>query len=29
LKLEGVEFNGKRIDMERFEHVLKPWEVYR
>jgi methylated-DNA-protein-cysteine methyltransferase-like protein len=29
LKLEGVEFNGKRVDMNRFEYLLKPWEVYR
>ena len=29
LKLEGVQFNGKRVDMERFELSLKPWEVYR
>ena len=29
LKLEGVRFNGKRVDMEKFEHLLKPWEVYR
>jgi methylated-DNA-protein-cysteine methyltransferase-like protein len=29
LRLEGVQFNGKRVDMERFEHSLKPWEVYR
>jgi methylated-DNA-protein-cysteine methyltransferase related protein len=29
LKLEGVRFNGKRVDMERFEHSLKPWEVYK
>jgi methylated-DNA-protein-cysteine methyltransferase-like protein len=28
LKLEGVQFNGKRVDMERFEHSIKPWEVY-
>jgi len=28
LKLEGVEFNGKRVHLERFEHSLKPWEVY-
>ncbi len=28
LTLEGVRFAGKRIDMERFEHSLKPWEVY-
>jgi methylated-DNA-protein-cysteine methyltransferase-like protein len=29
LKLEGVKFNGKRVDMERFEYLLKPWEVYQ
>src|SRR3984893_7811380 len=29
LKLEGVRFIGKRVDMERFEHSLRPWEVYR
>ncbi len=28
LKLEGVKFLGKRVDMESFEHPLKPWEVY-
>lgn len=28
LKLEGVQFNGKRVDMDRFEHSMKPWEVY-
>jgi methylated-DNA-protein-cysteine methyltransferase related protein len=28
LKLEGVQFAGKRVDMERFEYSLKPWEVY-
>lgn len=28
LKLEGVQFNGKRVDMSRFEHPLKPWEIY-
>lgn len=28
LKLEGVQFKGKRVDMDRFEHSLKPWEVY-
>jgi methylated-DNA-protein-cysteine methyltransferase-like protein len=27
LKLEGVQFNGKRVDMERFEYLLRPWEV--
>jgi methylated-DNA-protein-cysteine methyltransferase-like protein len=28
LRMEGVRFRGKRVDMEQFEHVLKPWEVY-
>ena len=28
LKLEGVQFNGKRVDFEKYRHVLKPWEVY-
>jgi len=28
LKLEGVRFRGKSVDMGRFEHALKPWEVY-
>ena len=28
LKLEGVKFKGACVDMDRFEHVLKPWEVY-
>jgi methylated-DNA-protein-cysteine methyltransferase related protein len=28
LKLEGVQLNGKRVDMDRFEHSMKPWEVY-
>ena len=29
LKLEGVRFHGERVDMERFEHALKPWDVYK
>ena len=29
LKLEGVQFSGKRVDMARFTHLLKPWEVHR
>lgn len=29
LKLEGVRFRGKTVDMERFEQTLKPWEVYK
>jgi methylated-DNA-protein-cysteine methyltransferase-like protein len=28
LRMEGVKFRGQRVDMERFEHSLKPWEVY-
>lgn len=28
LKLEGVQFIGKRVDMRRFTHLLKPWEVH-
>src|ERR1700688_5253814 len=29
LKLEGVHFNGKRVDMEHFEYSIKPWEIYK
>lgn len=29
LKLEGVRFNGKRVDMDHFEHFIKPWEIYK
>jgi methylated-DNA-protein-cysteine methyltransferase-like protein len=28
LKLEHVEFDGKRVAMDKFEHLFKPWEVY-
>jgi methylated-DNA-protein-cysteine methyltransferase-like protein len=28
LNLEGVRFKGERVDMDRFEHTFKPWEVY-
>jgi len=28
LKLEGVRFRGERVDMDRFEQALKPWDVY-
>jgi methylated-DNA-protein-cysteine methyltransferase-like protein len=28
LKLEGVAFSGKRVDMERFAHALRPWEAW-
>jgi methylated-DNA-protein-cysteine methyltransferase-like protein len=29
LKLEGVTFNGDRVDMEKHDHAFKTWEVYR
>jgi len=29
LKLEGVKFLGKRVDMEHFEHAIETWNVYR
>jgi len=29
LKLEGVQFLGKRVDMEHFEHAIETWNVYR
>ena len=29
LKLEGVQFNGKRVEMEHFEYSVKPWEIYK
>jgi len=29
LELEGVRFAGTRVDMERFGHMMTPWEVYR
>jgi methylated-DNA-protein-cysteine methyltransferase related protein len=29
LKLEGVQFNGKRVDMEHFEYSIKSWEIYK
>jgi methylated-DNA-protein-cysteine methyltransferase-like protein len=28
LKLEGVKFNGKCVDMKQCEHPIKPWEGY-
>jgi methylated-DNA-protein-cysteine methyltransferase related protein len=28
LKLEGVKFSGERVDMDRFEHAFRTWEVY-
>jgi methylated-DNA-protein-cysteine methyltransferase-like protein len=29
LRLEGVRFVGNRVNMDKFEHSLKPWEIYR
>ncbi|KAA6462186.1 cysteine methyltransferase [Acidobacteria bacterium AB60] len=29
LKLEGVAFISGRVDMNQFEHILAPWQVYR
>jgi len=28
LKLEGVRFKGKRVDLESFEHALRAWEIH-
>ncbi len=28
LRLEGVQFSGERVDMGRFEHFFKPWDVF-
>jgi methylated-DNA-protein-cysteine methyltransferase-like protein len=28
LKMEGIKFRGKLVDMERFEHALRPWEMF-
>jgi hypothetical protein len=28
LKMEGVKFCGKRVDMERFEHAIRSWETF-
>lgn len=27
LKMEGVKFRGKRVDMGRFEHTIRSWET--
>jgi len=27
LKMEGVKFRGKRVDMERFEHAIRTWKT--
>jgi methylated-DNA-protein-cysteine methyltransferase related protein len=28
LKMEGVKFHGKLVDMEQFEHAIRPWEAF-
>lgn len=28
LKVEGVGFAGNKVDMDRFEHLFRTWEVY-
>jgi methylated-DNA-protein-cysteine methyltransferase-like protein len=28
LEMEGVRFRGRRVDMERCEAKLKPWEIW-
>lgn len=28
LKMEGVKFLGKKVDMEHFEHALRSWETF-
>jgi methylated-DNA-protein-cysteine methyltransferase related protein len=28
LRMEGVKFRGKRVDMERFEHAIRTWETF-
>ena len=28
LKMEGVKFQDKRVDMAKYEHQLRPWEVW-
>jgi methylated-DNA-protein-cysteine methyltransferase-like protein len=28
LKLEGVQFRGERVDMDRFEHAIRSWETH-
>ena len=29
LKLERVQFNGKRVNMEHLEYSIKSWEIYK
>jgi methylated-DNA-protein-cysteine methyltransferase related protein len=28
LKMEGVKFRGKLVDMNRFEHAIRTWEAF-
>lgn len=27
LQMEGVKFRGRRVDMEKYEHMLRPWDM--
>jgi methylated-DNA-protein-cysteine methyltransferase-like protein len=29
LNLEGVKFRGKRVNMEEYEHALRPWDTLK
>jgi methylated-DNA-protein-cysteine methyltransferase related protein len=27
LQMEGIKFRGRRVDMGKYEHILRPWDV--
>jgi methylated-DNA-protein-cysteine methyltransferase related protein len=27
LQMEGIRFRGRRVDMEKYEHTLRPWNM--
>ena len=27
LQMEGVSFRGRRVDMKKYEHPLRPWDI--
>ncbi len=27
LRMEGVRLSGERVDMDKYEHALRPWEL--
>jgi methylated-DNA-protein-cysteine methyltransferase related protein len=27
LQMEGVKFRGKRVNMDQYEHILRPWDI--